>query len=1119
LDNTPLPGVQLILARPHSSPGEEPVPVGSPTFTQDNGEFRFQGNRETGQFEMLALTQRGPVSLLEGKTVDFNPEKPLTNLIFHLAPLKKGRWRSFGTVEGLPHKRVTCIEPEADGTLWAGTDTGIARFDGQEFIRWDASPSLRDAAVWALRRDPQGVLWACTSKGMVHFDGRQWTLRYSTNDGLPQSRTAYVAGWDAAGRLWVGTGSGLYRRLGERFVEVLAADGRSLGSVEEILFEPNETIWVACTDRGGFRWDGRVMQPLPAANGVDASRLWLVYRDGEGQIFFSASDKVLRWDVATNTLVDAGIGEAKWAIYHDSHGTWWTGGTHGLHRRAPGFTVDYGTADGLANDNVNCIVPDGKGALWVGTDGGLSRFEEEGLQVLSTKDGLPGNIVTRVAVAPDGSVWFTGPRSGTAADYLCRYDGKSVTHYGREQGLGAALIGALHVDADGTVWVGAAGYSGRGDWSQTQVTGVWRSEGNRFTPVDVSSGLSDLRVGAITRTANGRLWVGGEKAARVFDGSSSQPMLTPDSARTAVLAPGGDILFGTWLGAFRWNERQPTACTGIEGTRGAVQAIAAAPNGVTWFGTSQGLFRSANAGSRPEQVVKRGIISGAVWSLLLDRDGMLWVGTDNGVARFDGEAWSLLGASDGLPGKVVYAIARLDDGAMWLGTDGGLVRYRRNERTPPQPAVTVRTDRTTTALPETPSLVQGRWASFRLATVDASTPAARRQFRLEIKGDTPGATDTVSIQPEPQFDWRPERPGTYTTSVQYIDGELNYSKPILAHLKVVAPWFRNALIVVPSCSAMLGLVGWAFVARSLVIRRKREAEELREQIFEQEHRARIALEAKNNELAEARRAADHANKSKSQFLANMSHELRTPMNAIIGYSEMLQEEATDMGHSDYVPDLEKIHGAGKHLLGLINDILDLSKVEAGKMTLFLEEFEISQLIQEVAATVQPLVNKNGNCLVVEYAGDIGKMTADATKLRQTLFNLLSNASKFTENGTISLRVSASADDSREMINIAVSDTGIGMTTEQLSRLFQAFTQADAATTSKYGGTGLGLAISRKFCQLMGGDITVESELGRGTTFTAMLPREVAEAAPQAATESSNGSPTPQAPNSVPTRSI
>ncbi|MFQ5757365.1 MAG: response regulator, partial [Acidiferrobacterales bacterium] len=246
------------------------------------------------------------------------------------------------------------------------------------------------------------------------------------------------------------------------------------------------------------------------------------------------------------------------------------------------------------------------------------------------------------------------------------------------------------------------------------------------------------------------------------------------------------------------------------------------------------------------------------------------------------------------------------------------------------------------------------------------------------------------------------------------------------------------------------------------------------------------------EIEEKSQQLEVASQHKSQFLANMSHELRTPLNAIIGYSEMLQEEAEDLRQEHFLPDLNNIHVAGKHLLNLINDILDLSKIEAGKMTLFFETFDVPTIIRDVVATIRPLIEKNATTLQVDWADDLGDMHADLTKVRQALFNLLSNASKFTKEGTIKLAVMQEAVNGNPWISFRVSDTGIGMTPEQMGKLFQAFSQADVSTTRDYGGTGLGLAISRKFCQMMGGDITVESTSGKGSTFTIQLPAEVAD---------------------------
>lgn len=241
------------------------------------------------------------------------------------------------------------------------------------------------------------------------------------------------------------------------------------------------------------------------------------------------------------------------------------------------------------------------------------------------------------------------------------------------------------------------------------------------------------------------------------------------------------------------------------------------------------------------------------------------------------------------------------------------------------------------------------------------------------------------------------------------------------------------------------------------------------------------------ELRRSMEAAEEANQTKSQFLANMSHELRTPLNAVILYSELLMEEAEDIGVQGFLPDLEKIRNAGKHLLSLINHVLDLSKIEAGKMDVFVEEIDISAMISEVFSTVRPLVDRGSNQLEVRCSEDLGTMRSDLTKVRQILFNLLSNAAKFTEEGTISLEARRDTSGDVDLIVLQVRDNGLGMTEEQLSKLFQAFTQADASTTRKYGGTGLGLAITKRLCEMLGGDVEVESRAGEGSAFTVRLP--------------------------------
>jgi signal transduction histidine kinase len=251
----------------------------------------------------------------------------------------------------------------------------------------------------------------------------------------------------------------------------------------------------------------------------------------------------------------------------------------------------------------------------------------------------------------------------------------------------------------------------------------------------------------------------------------------------------------------------------------------------------------------------------------------------------------------------------------------------------------------------------------------------------------------------------------------------------------------------------------------------------------QAEQAQQISEAARIKGEQAQQIAEQANYAKSQFLANMSHELRTPLNAIIGYSEMLEEDAEDLNQESCISDLQKIQGAGKHLLGLINTVLDLSKIEAGKMELSLETFELNIVLQDIVSTIQPLVEKKANVLKTVFDEYLEQMYTDLTKLRQMLLNLLSNAVKFTEQGQIRMEVRRDG----EWINFCISDNGIGMTEEQQKKVFQPFTQANASTTRRYGGTGLGLAITKQFAEMMGGVIWVESEFGQGSIFMMSLP--------------------------------
>jgi signal transduction histidine kinase len=281
-----------------------------------------------------------------------------------------------------------------------------------------------------------------------------------------------------------------------------------------------------------------------------------------------------------------------------------------------------------------------------------------------------------------------------------------------------------------------------------------------------------------------------------------------------------------------------------------------------------------------------------------------------------------------------------------------------------------------------------------------------------------------------------------------------------------------------------------YLAEQQLIKAKNAAEKSRddaEKAKTDAERAKHEAEEAKAEAEKSKHQAEEANKIKSEFLAKMSHELRTPLNAIIGITEMMQEDAQEFDDEDYIEPLGRVVRAGKHLLSLINDILDLSKIEAGKMELYPENFELTLFIKDIERIVEPLVNKNANELVVSINSQIKQMYADSTRVKQILLNLLSNACKFTDKGKICLLVSPALIAKESAISFSLIDEGIGMNEEQLGMLFQDFQQVDSSSTRKYEGTGLGLSISLKFAELMGGNITVSSELNKGSIFTVTLP--------------------------------
>jgi signal transduction histidine kinase/DNA-binding response OmpR family regulator/ligand-binding sensor domain-containing protein len=1157
-DGSLIPGVVVQIIR-GEAPAVESGRLATPGLvrtvltTNTNGleSYRLL-NLRPGNYKVRLHLPGGQLEYRPGELVQVAPGNTVS-ADFQVAPFRKGRWRRYSTANGLPSNRVFDLRFVSDGTLWLATQNGISHFDGLKFTNYSKRSGLLNNRVFCIERGTDGTLWFGTEEGLSAFNpatGKFQNFPSGTNDLAAGAVIDMATALD--GTLWVLTRDGLSRFDGQSFhriSEVPAFTGpfnADSSQPRSLAVDRDGRLWAGAGGQGLWRFEGTNVTHVTQKDGLLSLYQSSLQVASDGAIWFLEyrEDSMVgitryngqRFESLGVADVDDVEGIRELEVSPEG-GVWFGHSGGGLTRYDPRSRslVHISEMTGAPSEGGIKLQSGPDGALWFASSGGLYRYDEQTFTSYGKADGLPENDVTFSAALPDGSIWFSG--QGT---YVAMLRPSSTNLWekrfinARDEGFESTGVYALEPDTRGGLWLGGDPTTGGIFYHDPGA----RSDGQRqFRKVSAAKILDSGFNLALHIDSQARLWIG-----KWNQGLYRVPLKDIwNSNATSVRVEGVTNYIGTiyedsrgaiWtaaryrsdtisriLGADIQHFSPQTTGGGLPS--GEVWCFQEAPDGRIFIGTGAGLASFDGKQFRAiEGTSDRPVPAGRIFSILRDRQDVLWFASETGLYRYDGVAWSSLAEEDGLASTMVETITQAQDGTYWVGTDKGVTRYRPTRQIPVTPHLTVKADREYSSTEIIPAITSGQLVGFRFNAVDFKTQPSRRFYRCAI---VPGKSQAPPTKNDPawreptlasQFDWNPRTPGNYSFFVQFIDRDLNYSEPAGAFLRIVTPWYANAWIMAPTGTVFSGLVAWAFVARLLYTNKRKEALRLREQMLEQERQARLLLEAKNKELAQAKDAADAASAAKSQFLANMSHELRTPLNAIIGYSEMLQEEVVDLGQTRLQPDLMKIHGAGRHLLGLINDILDLSKIEAGKTTLYLEEFDLPKMVHDVATTVQPLVIKNGNQLEVVCASDIGSMRADLTKVRQTLFNLLSNACKFTEKGTIRLTVQRitshplsavgndsgmigeeapgqlSVTDRHSLISFSVQDTGIGMTPEQMGRLFEAFSQADSSTTRKYGGTGLGLTLSRKFCRMMGGDLTVSSVEGKGSTFTACIPRQV-----------------------------
>jgi signal transduction histidine kinase/streptogramin lyase len=670
-------------------------------------------------------------------------------------------------------------------------------------------------------------------------------------------------------------------------------------------------------------------------------------------------------------------------------------------------------------------------------------------------------VAVRSLVAGPGNVLWIG----TNGSGLLRLAGGRLTRFTMKDGLPSDIVYAVAIDSGGNVWAGTYG------------AGVARFDGKRFTVLDRAHGLPRDIVRCLLPASDGALWIGTDAGglARLKDG-----VLSVLDTRHGLAS---DVVFSLHEDA----------------------------EGLLWIGTGGGLSLLRRDGSLRSVGLADGLPDEKVFEILEADGGGLWMSSNKGIFRvsradviermagrrgpFTARA---LGRADGLPtaqcnGASCPAGLRDADGRLWFPTLKGLVgvdpaRLRSNTTAPPVVIHSVLVDGRPVA-GVSPVELPPRTGKIEIHYDGLSFQAPEKvRFRYRLEGFEASWVD-AGTRRSAFYTSLPPGDFVFRVVASNNDGVWNETgarfafrlKPGL-HQRL---GFRLAAIVVLLLAAG---TGYALRVRGL---RARHAELQR--LVDERTRSLVAEIQRAEELRRqsdgALREAAEANRAKSRFLANMSHELRTPLNAILGYAELLADEPEVAASPRALEDVGKIRGAGSHLLQLIGDLLDLSKIEAGRMEIVAEPFVVAEVVEETARTVRQLVEANRNRLVVVVDPDAGRMTSDAFRLKQVLFNLLSNAGKFTEDGTVELSARRERARGRDILVFRVTDTGIGMSAEQLEKVFTPFVQGDASLTRRFGGTGLGLALSQHLARVMGGGISVTSAEGQGTTFLVELPAE------------------------------
>lgn len=988
----------------------------------------------------------------------------LAFLFFLALPLWAGRklpFRTYTAEDGLFQSIVLDILQDSQGYLWVASPAGVSRFDGLSFTNYAKEEGLPHSVVRCLYQDKKGTVWAGTEAGFAYFDGLRFIK--AENAGEPfRLPVRNITEWD--GELVLGTRRGIFIHRAGVLVP-LVIPGFEGVDVRSLAVGPMNMLWVG-TNSGvvyGKEDQWRRLEVDGTIFNYQIGRLWF---DRTGRLwlgttangFFRFAEGELAVLVRENGFSNASITN----FYQDKDGDIWVSSRgHGVVRLTPGGPRFYNRETGLPSNSVYSVLQDTERGFWFATyGGGLSRLRNENFFNYVAQDGFRDPNVYSICQDRNGNYWFGTNDAGASV----LKNGEFIA-YSTADGLAHDKVMTLLARENGEIWFGT-------------LLGLSIYNNGTFRSYFKEDGLPHNMIIDLLQAANGDIWiatyrgVGRYREGRFSLMQGESPNGEPvDQIRFNCIMQrrNGEIWFGSDAGIFRLEGDSLQSIRMPEGWQDPfVQHLHEDPNERVWIATDDGLLRLWNGEYRLFTKAD-GLATNQCKSLASDQQGTLWIGTIRGVHRFDGTNFSVYTAKDGLASLEMNRGAVFLDqtGNLLFGTNRGVTLFNDSARIEPnmsEPPIYI------TGVKVNNQAVNHRQnllldnnennLEFTYAGVSFTAPEETLyQVKLE------GYDDNWQLRRSREVQYTSLEAGAYNFKVRARNSDGVWSSsPAGFQFRIIPPvWQRGWFLLV----IVLAFIGITVLMTTARIRRER-----------------LKAEAAS---------AIAASQAKSAFLANMSHELRTPLNAIIGYSELLEEDFRENGHTIYEPDMAKIQFAAKQLLSLVNNVLDLSKVEAGKMAVFVESFNTTELLESVRITAEPMVVRRGNTMTLKVGEGAEVCVADKAKLRQILLNLVGNAAKFTEDGTISVEAALDRGErGRDWFRFMVRDTGIGMTKEQMEKLFSEYIQAEISIAGKYGGTGLGLVLCRRFAQMLGGRISVDSELQKGSTFTVTIPADLRE---------------------------